>query len=139
MADAFSIIAQVAEQKIKTAYDQGQFANLPGKGRPLVLEDDTHLAPELRMAYKILRNSGHLPPEIADAHEVRDILDMLTDCPEEALRLRQMRTLRVLAQRLDRSGRLELLLDGLPGYQRKILDRVRLHDPGAGPGPMPEK
>ncbi len=61
--NAFDAIALVAEEKIREAERNGAFENLPGAGKPLRLEDDSHIAPELRMAYTILKNSGHLEPE----------------------------------------------------------------------------
>ncbi len=61
--NAFDAIALVAEEKIREAERNGAFENLSGAGRPLRLEDDSHIAPELRMAYTILKNSGHLEPD----------------------------------------------------------------------------
>ncbi len=61
--NAFEAIALVAEEKIREAERRGMFDNLPGAGKPLLLEDDSHIAPELRMAYTILKNSGHLESE----------------------------------------------------------------------------
>jgi len=34
------------------------------KNKPLPLDDDRHIPDDLKMAYKILKNSGYLPPEI---------------------------------------------------------------------------
>ena len=62
----WSVIQSIAEQRIAEAQQQGAFDNLPGAGRPLQLEDDSHIPPELRMAYKVLRNAGCLPPEMQD-------------------------------------------------------------------------
>jgi hypothetical protein len=55
-----SAIALVAEEKILEAQREGAFDNLPGSGRPLPPDDEADLPPELRMAYKILKNSGYL-------------------------------------------------------------------------------
>ena len=54
----------IAEQRIREAIEQGKLDNLPGAGRPLKIELDHHLPPELRMAYSILRNAGFVPPVI---------------------------------------------------------------------------
>ncbi|MBP2652210.1 MAG: hypothetical protein H6Q74_3035 [Firmicutes bacterium] len=45
--------------------DNGEFDNLPGKGKPLDLDDGKSVSPELRAAYKILKNSGMLPQEMS--------------------------------------------------------------------------
>jgi hypothetical protein len=57
---SLSAIALVAEEKILEAQHEGAFDNLPGSGKPLPLDDEAWLPPEMRMAYKILKNSGYL-------------------------------------------------------------------------------
>src|SRR5437763_1892288 len=39
MIDA-DVMARIAESKIQEAIDEGKFDNLPGKGKPLVFDDD---------------------------------------------------------------------------------------------------
>ncbi len=53
----------IVEERIKKAKKQGAFENLQGSGRPLEF-DDEGVPNELRMAHKILKNAGFLPPEI---------------------------------------------------------------------------
>src|SRR5437879_3698105 len=55
------IIRAVAERKIQEAIDEGAFDNLPGKGKPLKLDDDPFTPPHLRLANRILKNAGVLP------------------------------------------------------------------------------
>ena len=55
------IIAKVAERKIQEAIEEGKFDNLPGKGKPIVFDDDPMTPADLRMATKILKNAGVLP------------------------------------------------------------------------------
>ena len=59
-----SIFARIAEAKIQDAFERGDFDRLPGRGRPLQLEDMSHVPPHLRMGYKVLRNAGVPPPEV---------------------------------------------------------------------------
>ena len=55
----------IGEEKISEAVARGELDALPGAGRPLDLDDeDPLLAPELRMAHRILRNAGYTPEEI---------------------------------------------------------------------------
>ena len=54
----YGAIAFIAEQKIQEAMQNGEFDRLHGAGKPLMLEDFSHVPPELRMAYTILKNSG---------------------------------------------------------------------------------
>ncbi|MBY7142013.1 DUF1992 domain-containing protein [Virgibacillus sp. NKC19-3] len=52
------------EEQIKKSIDNGEFEDLPGKGKPLNLHDDLQgVPPELRMGYKILKNAGYLTEE----------------------------------------------------------------------------
>ena len=77
------VIQSIAEQRIAEAQEQGAFDNLPGAGRPLQLEDDSHIPPELRMAYKVLRNAGCLPPEMQERKDIANLADMLEQCEDE--------------------------------------------------------
>ena len=56
-----SIIGRIAERKIQEAIEEGQFDNLPGKGKPIVFEDDPATPVHLRLANKILKNADVLP------------------------------------------------------------------------------
>lgn len=53
----------LVEERIKKALEEGQFDNLEGAGKPLKFEDQ-HVPEELRLAHKILKNAGYLPPEV---------------------------------------------------------------------------
>ena len=54
----------IAEQKIAEAIANGDFDDLPGSGKPLALDDDSLVPEELRLAYRILKNAGFIPPEV---------------------------------------------------------------------------
>jgi hypothetical protein len=58
--EGLSALTLIAERRIAEAMSEGRFDNLPGRGRPQELEDLSHLAPEMRLAYIILKNSGFL-------------------------------------------------------------------------------
>jgi len=117
---------QLVEERIETAMRQGVFDDLPGKGKPLPREDDSMVPEELRMAYKVLRNSGHVPPEVADRKEMQDIVDMLESCPDEQTRYRQIRKLQVLIQRWNTSRSRPVHLEEDERYYRRIVERVEL-------------
>ena len=53
-----------AEEKIKEAMEAGDFKNLPGAGKPLVLEDESHVPLELRLTYRMLKRAGVAPEEV---------------------------------------------------------------------------
>jgi hypothetical protein len=55
----------LAESRIAAAIEAGAFDDLPGAGKPLVLDDAPLVPDDLRVAHRILRNAGFLPPELA--------------------------------------------------------------------------
>ena len=60
----------IAERKIDELIEAGEFDNLPGKGKPLDLEENPFVAPDMRMPYKILSNSGFSPPWMMLGQEI---------------------------------------------------------------------
>ena len=90
----WSVIQSIAERRIEESMAKGDFDDLPGRGKPLELEDDSHVPPELRMAYKVLRIAGCVPPELAERKEISNLADMLEHCEDEQERVRQMQKLR---------------------------------------------
>ncbi|SFJ61927.1 MULTISPECIES: DUF1992 domain-containing protein [unclassified Bacillus (in: firmicutes)] len=81
--DIFSILA---EERIRQALKDGEFADLPGKGKPLQLEDLSMIPEELRMSYKVLKNAGMIPEEMQLQKELLKIEDLLACCHDEAER-----------------------------------------------------
>jgi len=62
------------EEHIRRAMEEGQFENLPGKGKPLRLDDNPLEDPEWRMANHIMRNSGFSLPWIEKNREIEAAL-----------------------------------------------------------------
>ena len=77
--DIFSLIA---EDKIRTAQKDGEFDNLPGKGKPLKLEDLSTIPESLRMGYKLLKNAGMLDDEKQLNKEILGLNDLLAACAD---------------------------------------------------------
>jgi len=46
----FAALERLAEERIRDAIQRGEFDNLPGRGKPLNLEDDRHIPDDLRLA-----------------------------------------------------------------------------------------
>ena len=67
----------LVEKHISEAQAQGVFDDLPGAGKPLKLDDDAMVPEELRAAYRILKNSGYVPPEVEALRDMREIEQML--------------------------------------------------------------
>ncbi len=77
--DLFQI---VSEDRIKKAYKDGEFDNLPGLGKPLKLEDLSGIPEELRMAYKLLKNAGYTHEESQLLQELMTIENLIKKCDD---------------------------------------------------------
>jgi hypothetical protein len=115
---------RIAENRILEAIEGGLFDNLQGKGKPLVLEDDSHVPPELRMAYKIMKMADCLPPELELRQEVIRLQDLVASLPDEAEKLRQMRRLNFLIMKLGMTRPISPLLQEHDLYAPKVLERL---------------
>jgi hypothetical protein len=95
-------LQRLAESKIRAAMERGEFDDLPGRGKPLVLEDLSGVPAELRMGFKLLRNAGCLPPELEARREAARLgaLIATTGDPEERRRLSGLRAEAELRYRL---------------------------------------
>lgn len=127
-ANPWSVISMVAEKRIEEALKDGTFDNIPGQGKPLELEDDSHIAPELRMAYKILRNAGCLPPELEERKEINRLVELLDECEDEQLKVRQIQKIRFLIQRSKQRFHRSIELEEDDPYYAQILSRLDRHD-----------
>jgi DnaJ homolog subfamily C member 28 len=58
------------EEHIRRAMEEGKFDDLPGKGKPLRLDENPHEDPEWRLAYRMLRESGFSLPWIETIREI---------------------------------------------------------------------
>jgi hypothetical protein len=116
---------KIAENRIREAIEAGEFDNLSGKGQPLRFEDESYIPPELRMAYKILKNADCLPPELELRKEVVQLQDLLAALPDEAEKLKQMRRLNFLVMKLSllRPVSGQVLEHDL--YTPKVLERLQ--------------
>ena len=115
-----------AERRIQAAQKEGAFDHLPGEGKPLELEDDSAVPGELRMAWKVLKNAGYLPPEIADRKEINTILDLLEHCEDGAEKVRQMQKLDVILMRMKHRGKRSVAIDEHDPYYENVVRRVTI-------------
>ncbi len=77
--------AALVEERIQKAQKEGAFDNLDGAHKPLRF-DDQQVPEEYRLAYKILKNAGFLPPEVElrkHVYQTEQLLcHALADSPE---------------------------------------------------------
>lgn len=79
-----SIIDEWAEKHILQAIEKGELDNLSGQGKPLEIDDDSHVPSHLKAAYRILKNSGFLPPELEDRKRALELVDLLETVEEDS-------------------------------------------------------
>lgn len=122
------LIDQWAERYIIDAQQKGELDNLPGSGKPLQLDDDSLVPPDLRAGYRLLRNAGYLPVELQDRQEALTIVELLSQLEVEAqyTLLDNYQNLRkrlaLLELRLRQAG---LSTDFLhQEYQHKVVDKL---------------
>ncbi len=128
---------KIAENRILEAIEAGAFDDLPGKGKPLKLEDDSHVPPELRLAYKILKMADCLPPELGK--EIVRLQDLVAAMPDEAEKLRHLRRLNFYVMKLSMMRRVSPLLEEHELYTPKIIERLEGAPAPSGPGPAPQR
>ncbi len=116
----------IAEKRIKEAIREGQFDNLPGKGKPLVFEDDSMIPQDLRMAYKILKNAGFIPPELQTEKEIKNALDLLEDLKDERERYRQVTKLNILVTKANMLRSRPINLEVNQVYYRKVVEKIKV-------------
>lgn len=98
--------------------------NLSGAGKPLAMDEDLSGVPdELRMAYKILKNAGFVPPEVELRKEIVSMREMLGRLVDEEQRRTMRRQLDFKLLKLNMMRKRPLDLDEFPEYRDKIIDR----------------
>lgn len=65
-----NIFEWVAEEKIRSAIESGQWDNLPGKGKPLQWQENPFEPAEWRMAFSLLRQNGFSLPWLEERKEI---------------------------------------------------------------------
>ena len=117
------LLDQWAERHILDAQRKGELDNLPGSGEPLILDDDSHVPPELRAGYRLLKNAGCLPPELEHRKEAVMLNDLLKGVQESDPRYAELsRRLALLELKLRQAG---LNTDFLRGdYADKLLQKI---------------
>jgi hypothetical protein len=95
----FSAFDCLAEERIRAALARGEFDDLPGAGQPLVLDDDPLVPEDLRVAYRVLRNAGFLPPELGVHGEIRAVEQLLQQAEDGSERTHLLAKLNFLLSR----------------------------------------
>ena len=123
---ALSFLQNMAEQRILEAQRAGAFDNLPGKGKPLKLEDMSWVPEDLRIGYHVLKNAHVLPPEVELHKDVQTLQDLLKHVEDEGERLALAKSIQWKMIRLDMLKRRSIGANTLRGYGRKLVAKFQI-------------
>ncbi|MFZ5759685.1 MAG: DUF1992 domain-containing protein [Thermodesulfobacteriota bacterium] len=126
-------LARIAERRISQAIEEGSLSFAKWKNKPLPEDADPQVPDDLKMAYKILKNAGYLPPEIETKKEIQRLEELIAATEDEHVRLRQMKKLNVLLIKVDnlRGGTTNFAAQ--EEYYRKIVERISVRSGRAKP------
>ena len=122
--DMFTGFSKIIEERIRKAQKKGVFENLEGSGKPLKLEEDSHIAEDLRLAYKILKNANCLPPEIELKKEIQRTEELLSGMKDTAQKHRTLKKLNYLIMKLNAVRDTSIELEMPQQYSLKMIERL---------------
>jgi hypothetical protein len=122
---AWSFFQRVVEERILEAQRAGAFDNLPGKGKPLELDDQGWVPEDLRVAYHVLKNAHVLPPEAELQKEIHTLEDLLKHIDGEVERKAALKSIQWKVIRLDLLRRRSLSLETVRYYGGKLVRKFR--------------
>ena len=118
------LLDQLAEEAIRDAQARGEFDDLPGQGKPLVLEDLTLVPEAWRMSYMILKRGGYLPPELERRRAIAALATQIQTMEDCTQRARALRRLHLLFMQLDTPHARQMSLLVQADYYEKVIGRL---------------
>ncbi len=115
---------RIAERRIIEAIANGEFDNLEGKGKPIDFEDETWIPEDLRMAYRILKNAGCIPPELEFRNEVVNMCSLMNTTDDDKERIKKLRELNFKLLKLNLTRKKPLDFEDFPEYEGKLVDKL---------------
>lgn len=115
---------RIAERRIIEAIANGEFDNLEGKGKPIDFEDETWISEDLRMAYRILKNAGCIPPELEFRNEVVNMCSLMNTTDDDKERIKKLRALNFKLLKLNLTRKRPLDFEDFPEYESKLVDKL---------------
>jgi len=117
------IFGKIAEERIRKAMEEGAFDNLSGAGRPLRFDDEIWIPEDLRLAYRVLRNAGCVPPEIEERKEILNLGALIGTIDDDRERLKRLRELNFRIMKLNVMRKRLLDREAFPEYEEKVFER----------------
>lgn len=95
------------EEQIQKAMAEGEFDDLPGRGKPIDLEAYFSAPEELRMAYSMLKGGQFVPEEVRLLKDIEALKEEYKSCADEGRRERLRKSIS------DKSALASMLLERL--------------------------
>ncbi|SIT83583.1 DnaJ family domain-containing protein [Edaphobacillus lindanitolerans] len=115
------------EDAIRKAREEGKFEHLPGRGKPLPKDEFEHLPADIRMAVRILKNSGYDDEAMFVQKEMTELGSRINHAPAdtktelEAAYNKQMKKMNSL---LSKKG-VSTNSSAFKEYNRQIQDKLK--------------
>ena len=114
---------RIAEERILDAQRAGAFDDLPGKGKPLNLEDLSWVPEDLRIGYHVLKNAHVLPPEAELLKDIYTLEDLLKHVEDDGQRRALAKSIQFKMIRLDLLKRRSMSITSVRDYNRKLVNK----------------
>jgi hypothetical protein len=76
------------DKQIEEWLAQQESDDLPGKGKPLDLDEYFRCPEDLRIGYSLLKNAGYIPEEVEQLQEIDRLIRELEQCTDTGTRTR---------------------------------------------------
>jgi len=113
---------KIVEERIRQAQKNGEFDNLASAGKPLALDDTCGIQEDLRLAYKMLKNAGCLPPEIEIKNEIRSTEALFEQMTDEKLKYKTLKKLNYLILKLNTHRKGAIKFEIPQKYEARVAD-----------------
>jgi hypothetical protein len=116
-------ISRIAEERIRKAVEEGVFEKLKNEGKQLSFEDETWVPEDLKMAYRVLKNAGHIPPELELKKEIMNLRSLVETIDDDAERMKKLAELNYKLLCFNMMRRRPLDLE-VKEYEEKVEDKL---------------
>jgi hypothetical protein len=117
-------LERLAEERIREAMERGEFDDLPHAGKPLPQESTEFVPEDLRLAFKLLKDAGFLPPEMELRKEIVTLKELLSTVEDDAEREKLGRRINDLVLRLNLLSKRSFDRADLEVYVRKLSEKL---------------
>lgn len=125
----FSAIHIIAEHRIEEALREGTLDLPAWRNRPLPEDDQPLMPDDLKMACKLLKNAGFLPPELETRKAISELEELIASTEDQHIRVRQISKLNFLVRKLDILRNRPATLTGDGPYLRRLTEKISCKTP----------